>query len=374
MTDESPVYRRLQRHLDDMPVGFPATESGVELRLLRQLFTPEEAESALLLSAVPEPLERIARRSPAGARQVLADRLEAMAGKGVIFAVGRPGRRRYGKAPLAIGIYEMQVDRLTRDLQDAFDQYAREAFSRAFLTGRTSQMRTVPVNARFVPERAVGRYDDARALLAGSEGPFAIQNCVCRQGRDLQQRPCRVSSERRVCLVIGAAAKGVVRGGNGRQVEREEVLRLLHDAERDGLVLQPSNIREPAFICFCCGCCCGVLTMAKQMPRPADYVVSNYRAAVDAGLCAECGSCLERCPMDALQAPDGPAQVAEARCIGCGACVSACTSGALRLEPKAKPVAPPKALWSLYTKMALERFGWFGTARRVGRALLGRQV
>ena len=61
--DGTDVYRRLQKHIDNMPVGFPATESGVELRILKRLFTPEEAEVGLLLSAVPEDLERIHRRT-----------------------------------------------------------------------------------------------------------------------------------------------------------------------------------------------------------------------------------------------------------------------------------------------------------------------
>jgi ferredoxin len=346
----------------------------VELRILRKLFTEEEARAALLLSAVPELLDRVAGRAAASDREVLADRLEAMAGKGLILATGRSGRRRYGKAPLAIGIYEMQVDRLTKDIQDDFEQYAREAFSGAFLTGKTNQMRTIPVNARFVPERVVGRYDDARALLAASPGPFAIQNCVCRQGRDLQQRPCRVSSGRRVCLAIGVAAKSVVRSGHGRSIGHDGVLQLLDEAERDGLVLQPSNTREPVFVCFCCGCCCGVLTMARQMPRPADYVVSNYRALVDAELCAECGTCLERCPMDAVRTHDGAAQVAGERCIGCGACVGGCATGAIRLEAKPRPTTPPRDLLALYARITRERFGWLGTARRAGRALLGRRV
>ena len=371
---ESTVHRRLQQHLDEMPIRFPATESGVELRILRRLFSEEEAATALLLSAAPEPFETIAQRAAPGEGDGLHACLESMAEKGLIFAAGRPGKRRYGKAPLAIGIYEMQVDRLTRELQDDFEQYAREAFSRAFLTGKTNQMRTVPLNARFVPERAVGRYDDARSLLAANPGPFAIQNCVCRQGRDLQQRPCKVTSGRRVCLGIGTVAKSMVRGGHGRSVERDEVLRLLDDAERDGLVLQPSNTREPVFICFCCGCCCGVLGMARQMPRPADYVESNYHAALDGTLCAECGSCIERCPMDALHAGEGAAQLAVERCIGCGLCIASCTAGALRLVPKRKPKTPPRALWALYARITLDRFGWLGTAGRVGRALLGRQV
>ncbi len=32
------IYRELQRHLDEMPVGYPRTESGVEIRILKHLF------------------------------------------------------------------------------------------------------------------------------------------------------------------------------------------------------------------------------------------------------------------------------------------------------------------------------------------------
>ena len=375
MSDESPVYRRLQRHLDEMPVGFPATASGVEIRILEQLFTREEAEAALGLSAVPQRLDAILPRVPGRARDELVALLEGMAGKGVIFATGgRRSPRRYSKAPLAIGIYEMQVDRLTRQLQLDFEQYAREAFGRAFLSGRTTQMRTIPVDARFVPERAVGRYDDARALLGESPGPWATIHCVCRQGKDLVGRPCRQTSERRVCLALGSVAKGLVASGKGESLTREQVLALVERAERDGMVLQPSNTREPAFVCFCCGCCCGVLTMAKQMPRPADYLTTNYRAAVDAEACAECGTCVERCPMEALRTGDGSAHVDHARCIGCGLCVPTCTTGALRLEAKPDAAVPPRGLRSLYARITVERFGVLGTAKRAGKALLGRRV
>ena len=52
------VYRKLQEHLDNMPVAYPATKSGVEIRLLKHLFTEREAELALEISAIPEPAER----------------------------------------------------------------------------------------------------------------------------------------------------------------------------------------------------------------------------------------------------------------------------------------------------------------------------
>ncbi|MBI5895261.1 MAG: 4Fe-4S ferredoxin, partial [Desulfobacterales bacterium] len=40
----APVYHKLAQALDAMPNGFPSTESGVELRLLEKIFTPEEAD------------------------------------------------------------------------------------------------------------------------------------------------------------------------------------------------------------------------------------------------------------------------------------------------------------------------------------------
>jgi electron transport complex protein RnfB len=377
MTDEAEVYRRLQRHLDDLPVGFPATESGVEIRILKRLFTPEEAELALALSAVPETVEKIRERLPGRTPDELELVLDRMAAKGAIFggpSLVRDGRRRYSRAPLVIGMYEAQVDRLTRELQQDFEQYAREGFAAALLTGKTKQMRTVPVNARFVPDRLVGRYDDARTLVAEGAGPWAARNCVCRQGKDLLGEPCRQTTSRRVCLMIGPAAKTSVAAGDGQPLTREETLGLLDQAEREGMVLQPSNARDPVFICFCCGCCCGLLQTAKLFPKPAEYLQSNYQAAVDAGLCSECGTCHERCPMEALGAGDGATVVDLDRCIGCGVCMPTCPTDAIRLRAKTEATVPPRDLRSLYGRIMTERFGLLGTAKRVGRALLGRQV
>ncbi len=45
MKTETEVYHKLQQEIDKTPIGFPATGSGVELRLLKHLFSPEEADS-----------------------------------------------------------------------------------------------------------------------------------------------------------------------------------------------------------------------------------------------------------------------------------------------------------------------------------------
>jgi electron transport complex protein RnfB len=377
MKDEADVFRRLQKSLDELPVGYPATESGVELRILRQLFTPEEAEVALSLSAVPETALKIRQRLPGRSAEELERTLDHMVEKGAIFGgrmLARGGAKRYSRAPLVIGMYEAQVDRLTKELQQDFEQYAREGFAGALLGAKTKQMRTVPVNARFVPDRLVGRYDDARKMIAEGPGPWAARNCVCRQGKDLLGEPCRQTTSRRVCVTIGGAARATIASGDGQALSREETLALMDQAERDGMVLQPSNARDPVFICFCCGCCCGMLRAAKQFPRPAEYLQSNYHAVVDAGLCSECGTCHARCPMEALHTGEGATSVDLDRCIGCGVCVPTCPADALTLRAKGEETVPPKDLKALYGRIMTERFGLLGTAKRIGKALFGRQI
>jgi Pyruvate/2-oxoacid:ferredoxin oxidoreductase delta subunit len=376
MPDVSDVYRRLQQHLDKMPVGFPETESGVELRILKRLFTPEEAEVALFLSAVPEPLDRVHSRAKGSGLSVedLERVLDGMVAKGAILGRGRGDRKRYSKAQLAVGMYEFQVDRLTKELQQDVEQYFREGFGEAFHGPKTGQMRTIPIGARFVPERQVGRYDDARQLIEGTKGPIAVMNCVCRQGKELTGEPCRQTDARRVCMTFKGAARRLVDEGTARVVTREEARALAQRAEEDGMVLQPENTQDPLFMCFCCGCCCGVLTTAKRFPHPAEYLQSNYRAVVDPELCTECETCQSRCPMDALDSSNGATRVDHHRCIGCGLCVTTCPSEALELVAKEQETVPPRDQQALYKKILVERFGVLGTAWMAGKAFLGRRV
>jgi len=56
------IYQNLAKHLDNLPTGFPSTETGVEIRLLKRLFSPEEAKIAVGLKMKQEPVSVIAER------------------------------------------------------------------------------------------------------------------------------------------------------------------------------------------------------------------------------------------------------------------------------------------------------------------------
>jgi len=368
------LYRALQRHLDRMPVPYPATESGVEVRILRRLVTPDDARLALALSAIPESLPAIHRRTRSRMTgEQLAKALDRMAEKGLILK--RPGKKGpvYSKSPLVVGIYESQVNRLTPELELDMRAYQEEAFGREFFNPRTPQMRTVPVNQAIPVERAVGTYDRIRDFVAASAGPFAVIPCICRQGHELTGEPCKQTHEPRNCLMLGVAAQMMTAKGIAQAVSKEEMLGFLEKADRDGLVLQPQNTQNPLFVCCCCGCCCGVLGMAKRLPKPAEFFQADFVATLEPEKCQVCGTCLTRCNMDAIAGDDGPPAIAEDRCIGCGLCVTTCPSEAMTLRKKERRPPPPTDTRDLYVKMFKERYGTLRTAVALAGHLVGKK-
>jgi Fe-S-cluster-containing hydrogenase component 2 len=374
---ETDIYRQLQRHLDKMPVPFPETESGVELSLLKRLFDEEEASIALQLSALPESAEKIHGRFKKGeiGKQRLQELLEGLAKKGAIQGIKDPkGLSKYSKAPLAIGIFEFQVDRITKELAEDFFQYEDEGFAEALLTAKTKQMRTIPVNADIDPEFPVGTYDDARSIVDRSQGPFAVMNCVCRQAREKMGSKCKQTDILETCFTLGNSAKHMMDRGVARELDREEFLSLVNRAEKEGMVLQPANTQSPEFMCACCGCCCGVLTAAKKFPQPAEFLQTNFYASIDPGSCTTCGECMEVCQMDALESVNSHTEVLRSHCIGCGVCLNACEFDAISLHKTEKEAVPPLSRGKMYQKMIMERYGVLGTLKIMGKAALGKKI
>jgi hypothetical protein len=106
----SDVYERLAETLDALPNGFPRTESGIELKILKKIYTEEEAEITCNLKLLPESAEQIADRlgrDPAA----MAETLERMRERGEIGSFGPPDQRSYLLQGFIIGVYEDQCIR-----------------------------------------------------------------------------------------------------------------------------------------------------------------------------------------------------------------------------------------------------------------------
>jgi electron transport complex protein RnfB len=386
MDTESRIYRDLQEHLDRAPVGFPATESGADIRFLKHFFTPEEATIAIQLSTMRlEPIKRIYHRIKKSGISVsieeLQQILDRMVYKGTVLAYKEGySETHYKNAGVSAGgMYDFQVDRLTKELVNDFQQYHRESFAMAETTGtvRVPQLRTIPVEKSVpVPEKfKTSTYDNVRHLIENAPGPLAVANCICRQDKDLAGKSCKYSDIRETCLQIGPDhARQYVDMGIARYISKEEAFDILDKAQEAGFILQPENSQRPEAICVCCGDCCGLLAEVLKSPRPADLYATNYYVEVNPELCKGCGVCVKRCQLEARAIVNGIATVNLDRCIGCGNCVITCESNASQLRKKEMELVPPKDKDATYMKIMSRKAGKWNTLKLRLKMLLGLRV
>jgi ferredoxin len=335
---ENSIYQKLATHLDNLPGGFPATQTGVEMRILKRLFTPQEAELALHLSLISEEPRVIARRAKIS-REEAASRLEAMAQKGLILREEfQKGPMKYMAAQYVVGIWEYHVNDLDPDLIRDMNEYLPFLTEQAW---KIPQMRVIPVGQSITPQNKILSYEMAEELIRGQK-KFGVAPCICRREHTMMGKGCSKPEES--CLGFGMAVDYRRRNGVGRVIDRQESLAILKKAEEVGLVLQPSNTQEALFICCCCGCCCQVLKSYKRHPKPVSLVSTPFVAAHNAETCLSCGVCVERCQMEALQLEADTISLNPDRCIGCGLCVSTCPTDSIRLvrKPDSEQPAVPK--------------------------------
>lgn len=360
---ERDIYERLADHLDGLPAGFTRTPAGVELRILRRLFTEHEAGLALHLTPIPEEARVIARRAKIPAEEC-GRRLEAMAKRGLIMRVHRKGKPPlYMALQFAVGFWEGQVNRLNRELVEDFEAYLPAYLNHGFWR-KAPQMRTIPVNKSISLQNEVMPYERAEEVVRRHKS-IAVSNCICRQERRILEKGCDKPEES--CLQFGAAAESVTDAGRGRAISQEEALAILRRAEEAGLVLQPANAKDPLFICTCCGCCCGVLRSLKTHPEPASIVSSPFFASLHTETCKGCGTCTKRCQMEAIHLEDKKAVLDLTRCIGCGLCVNTCPTHSLSLVRKPEKEQPyvPKNIIETSIKMGKAR-GKLGLGKMIG--------
>jgi Na+-translocating ferredoxin:NAD+ oxidoreductase subunit B len=322
------LYQKLARHLDNLPGGYPATDSGVEQRILRRLFDRPEAKLALHVSLIPEEAGVIARRAKIG-RQEAESRLDDMARKGLIMRLAVDGKRiQYAAAQFVIGIWEFHVNDLDSDLIRDFHEYLPALFREAW---KVPQLRTIPVNRSLDHPLTILDYERGEELVRRA-GHIVVAPCICRRERRMSGEGCSKIEE--ACLVFDMGAEIYRRNGLGRPIEQVEALAILARADEEGLVLQPGNSKTAMNICCCCGCCCGVLRSLKTYPNPARLVSSPFVAVADRESCNGCGVCTTRCQMGALQLDSEKVSLNSDLCIGCGLCVTTCRTDALALARK----------------------------------------
>lgn len=349
------IYERLRERLDGMATGYPATEGGVEVRILRKLFSQEDAALFLAMDQEPRSVAEVAARVHADPGTVAA-RLEDMARRGLVFRQKEGERVSYFPIPFIVGIYEFQLNNLTPDLLKDISEYYLAGLGATFHGSKTPHLRSIPINAGIVPDGPIAPYDDAEAIMR-SKTRIAVAECFCRKAVRVYGKTCRHPLE--TCIQFDSFADYYVENGLARHISLDEALAILRRNEEEGLVIHILNSQKVEAMCACCSCCCGMLISLKLFPAPAREVKSNYVCSLDESLCTGCGSCAGRCPVGAIRMKDDEIQFKRERCIGCGLCVTKCPTGALALLRKSpdRLYTPPETVFETFERMCSERRG-----------------
>jgi NAD-dependent dihydropyrimidine dehydrogenase PreA subunit len=325
------VYRQLQEQLDLYSVGFPATDSGIELEILRQMFTESEAEMFTSLTALLETPESVASRLKKPVTKV-ANQLENMAQKGLLFRKRQNDSVRYSAIPFIHGLVEFQTNKMDRRMVKLLGKYIKERFNEDLAKHTKSFQRIVPVQQSVGVKHYVSTHQNARGILE-NENLIVVTDCACRKQTSLFGKDCGKPLE--VCFMFGPMGEYYIDNGLGREAGLEEAIEILQEAQDAGLVTQPAGAKKPFGMCSCCGDCCGFLRAINKHPKPVELVFSHYLARVNGDRCSGCEICAERCQMHAVSLTDGNISKVNAnRCIGCGLCVATCPEDAIELIPK----------------------------------------
>jgi ferredoxin/predicted transcriptional regulator len=346
------IYERLREALDSHPSTAPKAKSIDEI--LRILFTPEEAAIAVTMS--------FKAKSPAGIAQKagrpdgeVKEHLESMANKGIIFSRKKDGEIIYGLVPLIPGVFEFPFMKgggtpMHERLGHLWEEYHIEALGVSFAGNPTPLMRVVAVEKSIAAENRVHPYEEVKNFINYANF-IALTNCACR----ISVAGCDKPKE--VCLIFDGMAEFLVERGFARQIDKEEGVKVLDQAEAAGLVHTSNNSAEKAnLICNCCPCCCTVLRGRTQLKHPHAFEPSRFEALVHGDECTGCSICSdERCPMKAIEIVDDVALVNTAECIGCGLCVTGCPTGAIILVERKQVPSTPATILEMGSKVLQEK-------------------
>jgi NAD-dependent dihydropyrimidine dehydrogenase PreA subunit len=196
--------------------------------------------------------------------------------------------------------------------------------------------RVVPVDEEVeVQEEMVHPFEDVKRIIENAE-TIGLQYCYCRHLKDLLNDPCKLDAPKQNCLSFGRTAKFCIEQGFSKEISKEEAIKILKEAEDTGLVHKAIHSHsnpelEEVGLCNCCKCCCGSLSGYHNGTSPTSTLTS-YMAKINKDKCVGCGTCVEICPMEAVELNNGLAKLQAEICIGCGLCAYHCPEKAIILN------------------------------------------
>jgi ferredoxin len=338
------IYEKLAHHLSTLGMGMPYRESLLEI--LRENFTPREAEVALALPTRVAPLQPVGVDEIASRvdipRAELEEILEKLAERGLLFS-GRTGEGNVGFALQQSGtgfpqtfFWKGEDTAHARNMASLILKYFDRQVTRESLAGsdKTKAMRYIPVGKVLKPDvQAVYPYHMVEKVINQAH-TIAVAHCPCRMTARLIGRGCEHPTE--VCLKFDDIAEYLIERGLAREIDKKEALDIIKKSGEAGLAHFVDNaVGDVKHICNCCGCACVNLSNFRRRKIPRDLLVDCYFIRyTDEEKCTGCGTCVDICPVNALTMDGEFPVIDEDWCVGCGVCALQCPAEAAKIKPR----------------------------------------
>jgi ferredoxin/predicted transcriptional regulator len=342
----------------------PASDTLIEI--LKNLITEEQATFLLIFKKSPVTIEQIKQKAGLDDRE-LNKLLDDLMHIGIITRLpeAKTGDLIYKLAPFMpelfertlmrggttekerqlVHLYEKLFTELTNMVQNNYDLLIPE------FKNSTPWFRVVPVEEEVkIQQQIVLPYEEISKIVQNKD-IIGVGHCYCRHKKDLVGDPCKLNASRETCLFFGDLAQFLMDHDFIRSISKEEALKILKRAEECGLVHNTFyNLDDPEYkevaICSCCKCCCVILSLYHS-GLAAVNALTSYLAKTHPESCLGCGTCVEICPMNAIELIDTKSSLNEDRCIGCGLCAYHCPEHSMeliRIGLKSIFIPPPKLI------------------------------
>lgn len=362
--DDKAYKKAASRSISAGKIPFPLSDTLVEL--FKILVTGEEARFLAIFRKPSMNLDQVKEKRPDMDEQAIKAMLDTLMDKGVIMgSTSSSGIEVFTLMPPFPGLVEFTLmkggtgekeKRLAVLFERMFEELSEG--TQTNYENFVPQLRGYPAPARVVPaedqvvdpveqhaEIAIDQVVEPKDIvllpqqvsaIIDKEDSIAVTHCYCRHQKELSGSPCKRTAERENCLLFGKVATHSIKHGFAKPITKGQAKALANRAEKDGLVHKIFHAKMDVGkhvegICSCCPCCCGIFQLYFRGALPM-HTHTYYLPAVDAAACTGCGTCTERCPMEAIELVEDVASIQADRCIGCGACAETCPADAIAMN------------------------------------------
>ncbi len=336
------LYIRLAKHLESLIMGYPYTEELLDL--LKEMFSPAEAQVALAIPNDLEPLqvvslEKIAERADLPVPEV-AKALDSMAGRNMLYtAPTADGPIGYALLQVGYGLpqtffWKGIQDETTKKMAKLVLKYFTVPTTHKIYGGvRTKSFKYSPANSSIeIPMQGVMPNEQIGPIVEAAT-KIAVAHCPCRMSAKILGRTdCPHSLE--VCIKYDEMAEFVIDKGLAREISKDEAHQIMANSEKEGLVHMVDNTQgQIKHTCNCCGHYCWNVGILRRRKIPRDQLMAVYFIReTELDECIGCGACAEICPVDAVQMVDDKPLVDPDWCIGCGVCAIQCPANVISIS------------------------------------------